>query len=123
MSIPKPFQHQLSKVQNVGMRRLVVPVVTLALVLIPRAASALCTTEPFDQAVGRSDAVLVGTIVSARSLTHRIGPGRWGGHGGVLVRIDVEDVLKGSAEDGEAFTSAVAHRPSEDRTLSATRGR
>jgi hypothetical protein len=80
-----------------------VPVVTFALVLIPSAASALCVTEPFDRAVGRSDAVLVGTIVSARSRTHRIGPERWGGHGGVLVRIDVEDVLKGSAEGGDAF--------------------
>jgi hypothetical protein len=85
------------------MRRVVVPVVALAILVIPGTASALCTTEPFDQAVGQSDAVLVGTIVSARSLSHRIGPDRWGGHGGVLVRIDVEDVLKGSANAGDAF--------------------
>jgi hypothetical protein len=89
-------------VHTVAMRRLVVPVITLALVLIPTMASALCITEPFDQVVRGSDAVLVGTIVSARSLTHRIGPDTWRG-GGILVRINVEDVLKGSAEDSDRF--------------------
>jgi len=64
-----------------------------ALVLLPGTAGATCAIEPFDRVVHRSDTVLVGTVIEARPAgPHRVG---------IIVRIDVEDVLKGSAADGE----------------------
>jgi hypothetical protein len=63
---------------------------TLAVLVTPSTASAVCVTESFEEAVQTSDAVLVGTIVEARSLSHRVGPHAYRG-GGILVRIDVEE--------------------------------
>jgi hypothetical protein len=83
-------------------RKIIASAITLGVLLVPRAASAICITSPFDQAVENSDAVLVGTIVDARSLSHRIGPHAYRG-GGTLVSIKVEDVLKGSPHDGHNF--------------------
>jgi hypothetical protein len=85
------------------MRRLIVAAATLAVLVMPGTASAVCVTESFEEAVQTSDAVLVGTIVDARSLSHRIGPGAYAGRGGILVRIDVEEVLRGTLQDGEGF--------------------
>jgi hypothetical protein len=49
--------------------------------------------EPFDRVVRSSDAVLVATVVDGASR----GPHR----SGIIVRLDVEQVLKGSAVDGQ----------------------
>jgi hypothetical protein len=54
-------------------------------------AAATCMTEPFDQAVRRSETVVVATVVAARSTETPT----------IVVRLDVEDVLKGSAADGQ----------------------
>jgi hypothetical protein len=63
-----------------------------AVLLVPDAAPATCAVEPFDRVVRRSDAVLVATVAAARPA---------GPHGtGIIVRLDVEDVLKGSEADG-----------------------
>jgi hypothetical protein len=56
-------------------------------------AAATCFVEPFDKVVRGSDTVLVATVAEARPA----GPHRMG----IIVRLDVEDVLKGSAADGE----------------------
>ena len=83
-------------------RKLIATAITLGVVLIPSAASGLCVTTPFDQAVENADAVLVGTIVDARALQRRTGPHSWRVRG-TLVSIKVEDVLKGSPKAGHGF--------------------
>ena len=73
--------------------RLVLGIVTAAVLMTPHAAQAVCFIRPFDQVVRQSDAVLVGTVADARSRgLHRTG---------IILRIDVEEALKGSAEDGQ----------------------
>ena len=70
-------------------------VVVAAVLLIPQAASAVCLERPFDAVVRSSDAVLVGTVTGAGPMApHR---------SGIVVRLDVEQVLKGSAADGRAI--------------------
>jgi len=86
----------------VTVRTIIAAAVALGVVLIPNAAAAVCVESPFDQAVEDSDAVLVGNIVDARALTHRIGPSTWRARG-TLVTISVDQVLKGSATDGHDF--------------------
>ena len=63
---------------------------TVLIVLVPGSASAQCLTVPFNKVVRSSDAVLVGTIADA---TVR-------GHTQVIARLDVEQVLSGSPDDG-----------------------
>lgn len=89
-------------VHTLSVRRLVPILIVFAVALAPSAASALCLTQSIDDAVNQSDAVLVGTIVDARSLSHRIGPHSFRG-GGILVRLDVEQALKGSPQVGQGF--------------------
>jgi hypothetical protein len=95
----------------VTVRKIITAVITLGVVLIPSAASGLCITTPFDQAVENSDAVLVGTIVDARALQHRTGPHSWRVRG-TLVSIKVEDVLKGSPKAGHGFLLGSCMPPS-----------
>lgn len=66
----------------------------LLVVLIPQAASAFCMQQPFDDVVRSSDSVLIATVADATL------PGNHGS--GIVVRLDVEQVLKGSAEDGRS---------------------
>jgi hypothetical protein len=73
--------------------RLIVALVVAVSVLFPKAAWALCQLQPFDRVVRSSDAVLVATVVGGASR----GPHR----SGFIVRLDVEQVLKGSAVDGQ----------------------
>lgn len=73
--------------------RLIVALVAVVVVLFPKAAWALCQLQPFDRVVRSSDAVLVATVVEGASR----GPHR----SGIIVRLEVEQVLKGSAVDGE----------------------
>lgn len=71
--------------------RLIIGIVLLV-VLIPQMAWALCMEQPFDRVVRSSDAVLVAAVADAKPRgNHRTG---------IIVRLDVEQVLKGSAEDG-----------------------
>jgi hypothetical protein len=68
--------------------------VVVAVLLIPQAALALCLQQPFDAVVRSSDAVLVGTVTGAGPMPpHR---------SGIVVGLDVQQVLKGSAADGRA---------------------
>jgi hypothetical protein len=97
-----PTARPSRRFNDVTVRKLIVSAIAFGVVLIPDAASGVCTTSPFDQAVENSDAVLLGTIVDARALSHRIGPSTWGTRG-TLVSINVEEVLKGSPEDGQDF--------------------
>jgi hypothetical protein len=92
----------LSKVQDVTVRNIIASAIALFVVFIPSAAAAVCVERPFDQAVENADAVLVGTIVDARALTHRMGPRTWRARG-TLVSINVDQVLKGSTKDGHDF--------------------
>lgn len=71
--------------------RLILGVVA-AVVLIPQAAWADCLQQPFDEVVRSSDAVLVATVADASAMNYR---------SGIIVRLDVEQVLKGSPNDGQ----------------------
>ncbi len=71
---------------------MILGVVVAVLLLLPHTAWATCVIEPFDQVVRSSDVVLVAKIADARPA------GR--GRGGIIVRLAVEQVLKGSAKDG-----------------------
>jgi hypothetical protein len=63
-----------------------------AVLLSLGAASATCAVVPFDQVVRESGAVVVGTVVDARPAgAHR---------SGVIVRLDVDQVLRGTDADG-----------------------
>jgi hypothetical protein len=63
------------------------------MLMIPQAAQAACVVQPFDQVVRQSDSVLVGTVIDGRARgNHRTG---------IIIRIDVDEVLKGSAEEGQ----------------------
>src|SRR5216117_2586486 len=64
-----------------------------ATLLMPETGAATCAVEPFDRVVRTSDTVLVATVVEARPA----GPHRTG----IVVRLDVEDVLKGSEADAQ----------------------
>jgi len=63
-------------------------------VLIPQAASAQCLAQPFDNVVRSSDSVLLATVAEARPT----------GNSPITVRLDVEQVLKGSAGDGRSVS-------------------
>jgi hypothetical protein len=65
----------------------------VAVLLMPGTAAGRCVVEPFAKVVRKSDTVLVATVVEARPA----GPHRTG----IIVRLNVEEVLKGSAADGE----------------------
>jgi hypothetical protein len=69
--------------------RLTLAIVAIV-VLLPQAARAQCLQQPFDQVVRSSDAVLVATVVDATASKH-----------GIVLRLDVEQTLKGSARDGQ----------------------
>ena len=63
----------------------------LAFGMLPiTAARAFCMVQPFDQVIRQADAVLVATVADAQ-----VGP-----HG-LILRLDVEQTLKGSPPDGE----------------------
>lgn len=71
--------------------RLILGVVA-AVLLIPQAAWAICMERPFDAVVRSSDAVLVGTVTGAGPMPPH--------QSGIVVTLNVEQVLKGSAADG-----------------------
>lgn len=64
---------------------------TLALGVLPvPAARAFCMVQPFDQVIRQADAVLVATVADAQVEQD-----------GLILRLDVEQALKGSPADGE----------------------
>jgi len=73
--------------------RLIIGTVVLVVVLVPQMAWAICMEQPFDRVVRSVDAVLVGTVADAQP--------RGNHQSGVIVRLNVEQVLRGSAEDGQ----------------------
>jgi hypothetical protein len=62
----------------------------------PGPASARCLVVPFDKVIRTSDAVLVGTIADAKA----VGPHKTS----IVVRLDVESALKGTASDGDSVS-------------------
>lgn len=72
--------------------RLILGLVTGTLLMVPQAAQAVCVPQPFDQVVRQSDSVLVGTVSDARARAPQTG---------LIISIDVEEVLKGSPDDGQ----------------------
>jgi hypothetical protein len=81
----------------VRIRLVLVGLIAIVLLVHP-VAWARCLEQPFDEVVRSSDAVLVATVAHAGVR----GPHRTG----VVVRLDVEQVLKGSAEDGRRVSVA-----------------
>ena len=75
--------------------RLIIGIAALV-VLIPQAAMALCMQQAFDDVVRSSDAVLVATVADAVPTGNQ--------QSGITVRLDVEQVLKGSADDGQSVS-------------------
>ena len=72
---------------------LVVAASLAAVLLVPTTGAATCVLVPFDQMVRESNAVVVGTVVDAEPA---------GGHrSGIIVRLDVDQVLRGSEADGD----------------------
>lgn len=88
----------------------VVVALAAAVVLAPGTASATCALQPFDKAVRSSDAVLVATIAEARPAGPR--------QTGFTVRLDIEQVLKGSESDGERVRITGCGPPSPAATES-----
>jgi len=68
--------------------------IAVLVVLIPQAASAQCLAQAFDNVVRSSDSVLLATVAEAAPT----------GNSGITVRLDVEQVLKGSADDGRSVS-------------------
>jgi hypothetical protein len=83
----------VGRTHSAGVRAGVVVGLVAVVLVAPSSASATCVVQPFDEVVRNSDAVLVATVADARP----VGPHRTG----VIVRLDVEQVLKGSEADGD----------------------